>query len=68
MGYQSTIVTPVKFPPHLSAAEAQGHFGLFALFAGMDAPASSALTRRRFGWHPAQPGLILDLDAGHYFS
>jgi nucleoside-diphosphate-sugar epimerase len=51
----------------LSPEEAQGHFGLFALFAGMDVPASSALTRERFGWHPAQPGLIPDLDQGHYF-
>jgi hypothetical protein len=34
----------------------------------MDVPASSAITQQRFGWHPVQPGLIADLDEGHYFS
>jgi hypothetical protein len=34
---------------------------------GVAIPASSALTRERFGWLPAHPGLIDDLDAGHYF-
>jgi nucleoside-diphosphate-sugar epimerase len=52
----------------LPPAAAQGHFGLFALFASMDAPASSVLTQRRFGWHPTHPGLIADLDQGHYFG
>jgi nucleoside-diphosphate-sugar epimerase len=52
----------------LSPAEAQGHFGMFALFAGMDVPASSALTQKHFGWHPDHPGLIADLGEGHYFS
>jgi nucleoside-diphosphate-sugar epimerase len=52
----------------LSDAEAPGHFGLFALFASLDDPASSELTRKRFGWHPGQPGLIADLEEGHYFG
>jgi hypothetical protein len=52
----------------ISRAEADAHFGGFALFAGMDVPASSAITQQRFGWHPVQPGLIADLDEGHYFS
>jgi nucleoside-diphosphate-sugar epimerase len=52
----------------LSADEARDHFGLFALFASMDVPASSALTRERFGWQPVHPGLIADLDKGHYFD
>jgi hypothetical protein len=30
--------------------------------------ASSVLTRELLDWHPAQPGLIPDLDKGHYFS
>jgi nucleoside-diphosphate-sugar epimerase len=51
----------------LSREEAQGHFGLFALFASIDSHASSELTRKQFGWHPGQPGLIADLDEGHYF-
>jgi nucleoside-diphosphate-sugar epimerase len=52
----------------LQPAEAQDHFGLFALFASMDAAASSALTRTRLGWAPAQPRLLPDLDEGHYFK
>jgi nucleoside-diphosphate-sugar epimerase len=52
----------------LSREEAPGHFGLFALFASIDVPASSELTQKQFGWHPGQPGLIADLDEGHYFN
>ena len=52
----------------LSRDEAPGHFGLFALFAAIDVPASSELTQKRFGWHPGQPGLIADLGEGHYFG
>jgi nucleoside-diphosphate-sugar epimerase len=52
----------------ISAAEADAHFGGFALFAGMDVPASSAITQQRYGWHPVQPGLLADLDEGHYFA
>jgi nucleoside-diphosphate-sugar epimerase len=57
---------PVK---SVTAEEAPGHFpGAFALFAQFDAPASSALTQQRLGWRPVQPGLIADLDQGHYFT
>ena len=57
---------PVK---SLTAEEAAGHFpGAFAVFAQFNAPASSAKTQQRFGWRPAQPGLIADLDRGHYFT
>jgi nucleoside-diphosphate-sugar epimerase len=44
------------------------HFGFLAHFITMDGPASSALTRERTGWQPVQPGLIADLDKGHYFD
>ena len=33
----------------------------------MDSPASSALTRELLRWQPAGPGLIEDLERGHYF-
>jgi nucleoside-diphosphate-sugar epimerase len=55
---------PVK---SISAEEAADHFGAFAMFASLDAPGSCALTRERFGWQPVQPGLIADLEEGHYF-
>jgi nucleoside-diphosphate-sugar epimerase len=45
-----------------SPEDAAAHFGFLGLFAGVDCPASSALTRDRLGWHPTQPGLISDLD------
>ncbi|MBR0664016.1 SDR family oxidoreductase [Roseomonas hellenica] len=51
-----------------SPEEAAGHFGWFALFAGMDAPTSSARTRALLGWQPTQPGLIADIDRPRYFE
>ncbi len=51
-----------------SPEEAAGHFGWFAMFAGIDAPTSSAQTRQRLGWQPDQPGLIADLDHPAYFA
>jgi nucleoside-diphosphate-sugar epimerase len=50
----------------LSPAEAAGHFGWLAPFAGMDLPASSAQTQARLGWHPTGPGLIADLERMNY--
>jgi nucleoside-diphosphate-sugar epimerase len=43
------------------------HFGWLADFLAMDTPASSARTRELLEWEPTQPGLIEDLDQGHYF-
>jgi nucleoside-diphosphate-sugar epimerase len=56
---------PVK---SISAEEAAGYFGTFAGFAQFDVRASSAGTRRLLGWEPVHPGLIADLDEGHYFG
>ncbi|MFB6703332.1 SDR family oxidoreductase [Streptomyces sp. NPDC056333] len=52
----------------VSAADAPGHFSWLAGFLGMDSPASSTHTRELLGWQPARPGLIDDLDKGHYFA
>jgi len=51
-----------------SPEEAAKHFGWLAYFFGIDGPASSKLTQQQLGWHPAQPGLIADLDHGTYFG
>ena len=48
--------------------EVAGHFGFLGAFFSLDCPASSALTQQLLGWHPAQPGLIVDLEQGHYFE
>ncbi|OBI16511.1 3-beta hydroxysteroid dehydrogenase [Mycobacterium sp. E2327] len=49
-------------------AEEAGHFGFLALFATLDNPTSNALTRKVLDWKPEGPGLLEDLDAGHYFG
>jgi nucleoside-diphosphate-sugar epimerase len=54
----------VAIPPE----EAAGHFGFLGAFFALDCPASSALTQRWLRWQPAQPGLMADLDQGHYFE
>jgi nucleoside-diphosphate-sugar epimerase len=46
-----------------SPEEAAEHFGFLAAFAGLDMPASSALTQKQLGWRPTGPGLISDLEA-----
>ena len=51
----------------IAPENAAGHFAWLAGFLVIDAPASSALTRELTGWQPTQPGLIDDLDKGHYF-
>jgi len=48
--------------------EVAGHFGFLGAFFALDCPASSVLTQRILGWHPVQPGLIADLEQGHYFE
>ena len=48
--------------------EAAEHFGWIALFAGLDAPASSAKTQEQLGWRPTQSGLIADVDRASYFQ
>jgi nucleoside-diphosphate-sugar epimerase len=52
----------------IAPQDAAGHFGFLGAFAAADNPTSSALTRQRLGWNPVHPGLIADLDEGHYFA
>jgi nucleoside-diphosphate-sugar epimerase len=45
-----------------SAEEAAAHFGWLGVFAGLDCPASSALTRERLGWRPVETTMLSDLE------
>jgi nucleoside-diphosphate-sugar epimerase len=51
----------------IAPQDAAEHFSWLAGFIGFDSPASSALTRELLAWQPTRPGLIDDLDQGHYF-
>ena len=53
---------PVASVPPETAA---GHFGFLGMFAGLDMPSSSAITRAALGWSPTGPGLLADIDQ-HY--
>jgi nucleoside-diphosphate-sugar epimerase len=44
------------------------HFGFLAPFAGLDDATSSVLTQKILDWHPERPGLLADVDEGHYFA
>ena len=50
------------------SGEEASHFGFLSVFASLDNPTSNALTQKVLEWHPERPGLIEDLDEGHYFS
>jgi nucleoside-diphosphate-sugar epimerase len=52
----------------VSPDEAAGHFGWMGRFIMINSPSSSAKTKEQLGWQPTHPGLIEDLDMGHYFE
>jgi nucleoside-diphosphate-sugar epimerase len=52
----------------IAPEDAGAHFGFLAAFLGVDSPASSARTRDLLAWQPTHPGLIDDLEEGHYFN
>lgn len=43
-------------------------FGFLGLLLSIDQPASATLTRELLGWQPVQPGLLADIEKGHYFG
>jgi nucleoside-diphosphate-sugar epimerase len=51
----------------LSPEDAAEHFAWLRHFIATDSPVSSAATRELLGWQTTHPGLIDDLDQGHYF-
>jgi nucleoside-diphosphate-sugar epimerase len=59
----------LDLPTATVAPEGAGaHFGWLAGFIAQDSPASSTLTRELLDWQPTQPGLVDDLEKGHYFQ
>jgi nucleoside-diphosphate-sugar epimerase len=44
------------------------HFGWLSMAVCNDFHASSAITQKLFDWHPTNPGLLDDLEHGHYFD
>lgn len=56
---------PAKSVPTEEVAD---YFQFLAGFIGLDNPTSSARTRELLGWEPVHPGLVADIDAGHYFA
>lgn len=51
----------------IPAEQAGEHFKGFP-FVALDFTMDNASTRELLGWEPTQPGLIADLDEGHYFA
>jgi nucleoside-diphosphate-sugar epimerase len=64
----SVIGRQLNVPVVSISLEEAGHFGFLSVFASLDNPTSNALTRKVLDWQPEGPGLIEDLEAGHYFS
>jgi len=52
----------------IPAADAPAHFGFMGALLARDTPSSAAVARELVGWEPTQPGLLADLEAGHYFQ
>ena len=52
----------------VSSEQAPAHFGGLSSFVAVDILASSARTQELVGWRPEHPGLIADLEQGHYFQ
>ena len=52
----------------VSGDEVAEHFGWFALFAGMDTPASATRTRALLGWLPKERDLLPDLERPGYLD
>ncbi len=52
----------------IAKEEAADYYGPLAMFAGLDMPASSALTQKWLDWTPTQIGLIADIGQPGYFA
>ena len=47
---------------------AEEYGGMLVPLLSTDMPASSTITQELLGWHPTHPGLIEDIEQGHYFT
>ena len=56
----------LKLPARSLPAEEFG--GMLVPLLSRDMPASSTITRELLGWKPTRPGLIEDIEQGHYFA
>jgi nucleoside-diphosphate-sugar epimerase len=56
----------LNLPARSLPAEEYG--GMLVPLLTTDMPASSTITRHLLGWHLTHPGLIEDIDHGHYFN
>jgi nucleoside-diphosphate-sugar epimerase len=64
-----TIGRHLRVPAEsITAEQAAGIFKFFAPFMTLDITMSSAPTRQLLDWEPTHPGLIADLEQGHYFA
>ena len=52
----------------IAPGEANAHFGSLGPLVAVDNPTSTARTRELLAWEPTRPGLLDDLDEGHYFA
>jgi nucleoside-diphosphate-sugar epimerase len=52
----------------ITPEQAQAQFGFLAGFLALDMPVSNVLTRELLSWQPSGPGLVADLQQGHYFA
>ena len=62
IGKQLNVPT-VSIPP----GDAGKQFANLGPLVGLDGPASAEITHELLGWKPTGPGLIADLEQGHYF-
>jgi nucleoside-diphosphate-sugar epimerase len=56
----------LNLPARSLPAEEYG--GMLVPLLSTDMPASSAITQELLGWKPTHPGLIEDIEQGHYFT
>jgi nucleoside-diphosphate-sugar epimerase len=52
----------------IEPSDAPEHFSHLGHFVSLDSPANAIVTKETLGWSPTGPGLLDDLDEGHYFA